>query len=403
MANPTGIAPRHSRKCPKFDNRDARCRCTPTWSAWVLDSDGKKIRRAFKTQAAARTWRGDSVSARKQRQQSTSTLTVAEAAEEWLQGCEAGTVLSRNRRPYKASAIRGYRRDFKSRINPELGTLPLDAVTHDQVQDLVDGLIGSGLSGSSVRNAHTALAALYRRYRRQVAVDPTSDLDLPASDGVRDRVAEPEELQKLLAALPDDLRPLFATAGYAGLRLGELRALRAENVDFDLGCIHVEHGWDPYTGEILPKSKAGVRPVPLVSLLRAELKAHLERTGRTGRDFLFGKHADKRFADSWTRVRAKKAWDTAKLAHIGYHELRHSFGSYLDAVGISEVRHDFYMGHSNHSMHARYTHQLRDQLAADAATLDAYLVAASTGKVVQMRRATAESRRALSRHAEVGG
>jgi integrase len=59
--------------------------------------------------------------------------------------------------------------------------------------------------------------------------------------------------------------------------------------------------------------------------------------------------------------------------------------SYLEAAGISAVRADRYMGHSSSSMRARYTHQLEAQLAEDAETLNAYLVAGAAGKVVPLR------------------
>lgn len=74
---------------------------------------------------------------------------------------------------------------------------------------------------------------VYRRALRRgdIAVNPTADLDLPAIEGRRDRIASPAEAEKLLAALEETDRVIYATALYAGLRLGELRALRWEDVD----------------------------------------------------------------------------------------------------------------------------------------------------------------------------
>ena len=37
---------------------------------------------------------------------------------------------------------------------------------------------------------------------------------------------------------------MWATALYAGLRRGELRALRSEDIDLAAGVIRVERGWD---------------------------------------------------------------------------------------------------------------------------------------------------------------
>lgn len=55
-------------------------------------------------------------------------------------------------------------------------------------------------------------------------------------------------------------------AFYAGLRRGELRALRA--VDVNETCIHVEYGWDDVEGQQAPKSLAGRRDVPLTDTPR---------------------------------------------------------------------------------------------------------------------------------------
>jgi hypothetical protein len=88
------------------------------------------------------------------------------------------------------------------------------------------------------------------------------------------------------------------------------------------------------------------------------------------------------FTPSFVQDSADAAW--AELQRVTLHECRHSYSTYLDAAGISETRADRYLGHSNPSVANRYRHQLEGQLADDAARLDAYLIGASTGKVVQL-------------------
>jgi integrase len=66
---------------------------------------------------------------------------------------------------------------------------------------------------------------------------------------------------------------------FAGLRRGELMALRWEDVDLAAGVVHVERSCDIEKGEFLtPKSKAGVRTVPIVGAL-APYRDHLMRCG----------------------------------------------------------------------------------------------------------------------------
>ncbi len=71
----------------------------------------------------------------------------------------------------------------------------------------------------------------------------------------RPTVASAEEAAKLLAALPEADRPLWATAFYAGLRRGELQALRWSDVDLGRSEIRVERSWDQVEGAIEPKSR----------------------------------------------------------------------------------------------------------------------------------------------------
>jgi integrase len=154
-------------------------------------------------------------------------------------------------------------------------------------------------------------------------------------------------VRSLLDALEQDDRALWGTAGYAGLRTGELRALRVSNLhglDDPDGerWIDVEHGWDPVEGEILPKSKAGVRSALMPETLRAILAEHVARTGQSGDDFLLGTTADAPFSTSYVRKRGRKAWTTAELEPVTLRQLRHAHRSFLDAAGISDARADRY-------------------------------------------------------------
>jgi len=134
---------------------------------------------------------------------------------------------------YKPSAVRAYRQALNHRVLPALGAKRLTAISKNMVQDLADHLAADVLSPSSVRNTILPLRAIFRRahQRGDVAVNPTLKLALPAVRSRRERVAAPTEVGALLDALEADDRAVFATALYAGLRLGELQALQWEDVE----------------------------------------------------------------------------------------------------------------------------------------------------------------------------
>lgn len=401
MASTPGITRRHSRVCAS--RTGARCNCEPSFEAWVWSKrDGKKIRKTFSGKGAltaAKNWRSDSTRAvRLKKLRAPTTKTVREAVEEFLQGAESGGIRNKRKQVYKPSVVRQYRSALENRFLPEFGDRRLADLDNADLLAFKEQLLGLGISDSTVRNVFVPVQAILRRAKRMgdIAVNPAEDLDLPAGDNGRERAATPAVAVALLDALPEDDRALWATAFYAGLRRGELRALRV--VDVNETCIHVEHGWDDQQGRQAPKSVAGRRDVPLTGTLRGFLAEHISRTGRSGEDLVFGRTAAETFTPTHISDRADEAWaaaavgaflcgQAAGLERYTLHEARHSFSTFLDAAGISETRADRYMGHSNGSVAGRYRHQLAGQLVEDATRLDEYLSGAAAGKVVAFQAA----------------
>jgi integrase len=223
--------------------------------------------------------------------------------------------------------------------------------------------------------------ALYRRLlqRGQLAVNPTASLALPAVRGKRDRIVTPEEAARLLGALPEAERPLWATALYAGLRRGELMALRFSDVDFEAGIIRVERSYDPRShGFVEPKSRSGRRTVPLASALRQYLaQAKLSRVDRTG--LIFSEDGIKVFDDRKVALQANACWQKHKLEPITLHEARHTFASLMIRAGVNVKALATYMGHASITITLdRYGHLLPGNESEAAELLDAYLERVST-------------------------
>ena len=224
---------------------------------------------------------------------------------------------------------------MRDRLLPALGGERHGDVQRRDVQRLADELLGEGLDPSTVRNVLMPLRVIYRRAIEDgdLAVNPTSNLRLPAVRGRRERIASPEEAQQLLAALPERDRAVWATALYAGLRRGELMALRWDDVDLAQGVIHVERSYDEKARvEIEPKSRAGRRTVPIVGALGDELLTHKARERRDS-GLVFGLTESKPFVTSNVWRRAQVAWRRAGLNPIGLHEARDTFASTLIAAG----------------------------------------------------------------------
>jgi integrase len=289
---------------------------------------------------------------------------------------------------YKPSAIRSYEAALRDRIVPELGGKRLGDVQRRDVQRLADDLLAEGRDPSTIRNALMPLRVIYRRAVEDgdVAVNPCTNLRLPAVRGRRERIASPEEAQRLLAALPDRDRPVWAAALYAGLRRGELMALRWEDVDLVAGVIRVERSYDDKGRvEIEPKSRAGRRAVPIVGALRDVLIEHKARQGRDA-GLVFGSSAETPFVPSNLWRRAQHAWRRAGLEPIGLHEARHTFASVLIAAGVNAKAITTYMGHASiQTTYDLYGKLMPGSESEAAALVDAYLARADTAsRLVQL-------------------
>jgi integrase len=386
---PEGIRIRHSRSCRL--SAGARCNCKPSFEASVYSRrDRAKIRKTFATEGEAKAWRHDAVGeVRRGKLKAPTRVTLREAWDAWNEGARSGLVRTKSGDPYKPSCLRSYEQAMRDRVLPDLGAARLSEIRRVDVQDLVDRLQAKGLDPSTIRNTVAPLRVVYRRAftRGEVAVNPAIGLELPAVRGRRDRIAAPEEATKLLAALPEGDRAVWATAMYAGLRLGELQGLRWEDVDLANGIIRVERAWDAKEGPIAPKSKAGRRKVPIAAVLRDFLDEHKLRTTWT-EGFVFGRSAGTPFDARALARRAETAWKG--LEPISLHECRHTFASLMIAAGVNAKALSSYMGHSSITITLdRYGHLMPGNEDAAAELLDVYLERANTAaRLAQLTPAT---------------
>jgi integrase len=378
---PEGITVRHGRSCPARDG--GRCRCDPSYQAQVWSArDEKRLSRSFPTLAAAKAWRHDAlVGVRRGTVRASGAPTLHEAATEWLQGAREGSIRNRSGDRYKPSALRGYEQALRDRILPDLGGAKLSDIRRSDVQRLVNHMLAAGLNASTIRNSLLPLRAIYRQALAldEVAVNPTAGLQLPAVRGTRDRIASPDEAAWLIDALPVNDRAIWATAMYAGLRLGELLALDWDDVDLAAGVIRVERSYDPRAGvTVKPKSRAGRRTVPIAAILRDELLEHRMRQGREV-GLVFGRSSDRPFNTSTIWDRARRTWAAAGLIPIGLHECRHTFASLMIAAGVNAKALAAFMGHSSVTITLdRYGHLMPGSEDEAAGLLDAYLERANT-------------------------
>ena len=322
-----------------------------------LKREGRKLRRTFPTLAAAKAWRAEAVTAaNKGGLRAPQPTTLREAWEDWYEGARAGAIRNRSGDRYKPSSLRDYERNMRLRLLPELGAVRLSELRRPDLQELADGLLAAGLDPSTIRSTFLPLRADLppRGGEGGGRGEPVHRTLAAGRAGATRALRFPQEAERLIAAVPEQDRGVWATAMYAGLRRGELRALRVEALDLAAGVIRVERGYDAVEGEIGLKSGAGRRKVPIPAVLRDYLSEHLARSGRVGSDRCFGSTAESPFDGQKLQARADKAWREAGLERITPHECRAHVRLADDRGGSEREGPSGLHGALQHHDHARH-------------------------------------------------
>ena len=162
-----------------------------------------------------------------------------------------------------------------------------------------------------------------------------------AETHVRQGFLSDNQYELLRDALPDYLRPLFITGFFTGVRLGELLAIRWDQVDWKQGFITLSSA-DTKTGHS--------RAVPI---LDGDMSHWLEwaRENADGCPAVF--HRDgvpiKEFRFTW-----RKACAAAGVPELKFHDLRRTAVRNMRRDGVPQVVRMRISGHRTDSMERRY-------------------------------------------------
>lgn len=205
--------------------------------------------------------------------------------------------------------------------------------------------------------------------------NPVRGVKFFREDGRRERILSPEELQRLLAACTEHSRPFVLLALNTGMRLGEILSLTWEQVDLDRGVI------------TLTRTKNGkVRKVPLNGWVQETLRS-FPRSG----SWVFG--GEKPYGAIKTAWLA--ACRRAGIKSCRFHDLRHTWASYLVESGVDLRTVQELGGWSSLTLVERYSHPTSDAKWRAVEALGQF-IAARDGHQMDTTAAPAVATRALS-------
>jgi len=223
-----------------------------------------------------------------------------------------------------------YEEQVRLHLIPHLGRLSLERLGPADVQRTYAALLDRGLSPATVKRSHATLhRALEQAVRWRVLPTNIAGLVDPPRVTHRDMsVLSPEQARRLVdAVVGDRLEALYVLAVTAGLRQGELLALRWSDVDLDGGSLAV-------TGSLVrvyaPRRLAREPGVPRSHLESTEPKTR--RSRRRVELTAVALDALRRRRGAWVaeRVGAANVWQDRDLVFCS------ATGGYLHASRLTE-------------------------------------------------------------------
>lgn len=282
-------------------------------------------------------------------------ITVEALAQEWL------TV---NQSRVKRSTLQRYQGFLKNHISPGLGPARVAYLSTVSIHEFAQNRLKAGLSPQSVNTVLVVLHSILKYGQRQYKL-PLPEIVYLSVEKKEMRVLSPEEQKKLVAVLLEDMDAYklgVLTALYTGLRIGELCALRWE--DIDETCIKVRktmqrlqksggEGTELFLGA--PKSNSSLRAIPLPSFLR-DLIFSFKNSHTTGEYFV----AEPGLPITEPRVMQYKFQKYLRQAGVdkaNFHALRHSFATRCVERGFEIKSLSEILGHASSRITVdRYVH-----------------------------------------------
>ncbi|GAB84823.1 tyrosine-type recombinase/integrase [Gordonia rubripertincta] len=341
---------------------------------WRLP-DGRSRSKAFGTLREARAFEAEAITARTRGvvfdPRRGDTFTVAAVYASWLA----------TRQDVTPKVRRGFTDNWRLHVAPAFGTWPVTKVDRESIQEWVNAMDCSPRTKrwrhSLLRMilAHAVLEGLLVKNPAERTVFPPLDL----AEHLYLTHAEVDELAIRCRAQGDIVRIL----AYTGLRWGELTGLNVADVDLVRRRISVRRSMTQVGGTLTtgkPKSRAGIRTVPLPRSLVAVLAARVDGRPRTAPAVTSPRGA-RLSRENWVRaVRWREQVTALGYPTLRVHDLRHTYASLARAAGADLRLLQVAMGHASITVTAHTYADLFDgELDAVADALDARVVEITEG------------------------
>jgi integrase len=249
----------------------------------------------------------------------------------------------------KFSSKKFYDNMVDTHLMPVFGNTQLRLISKDSVQSFLTAKAQGDSSWKTVKHIRTVFGSILEAAVRDelLASNPVRRTRLPRRGPVDEKSPiEMETVKELIEKLAEPSRSIAALLARTGLRIGELLALRWQDIDLQDGFLSVRQ--TVYEGHFdEPKTKQSKRRIPLGTQC-VEILAAFKRTDATPSTLVFSaRNGSPLSRRNLLNRQLKPAAKALKLSGVNWHWFRHAHATLLDSTGAAVGTTQALLGHSS--------------------------------------------------------
>lgn len=342
LSHPPGQNGRKDFMPSYYDNKTKNWYCIFYYTDWTGTRKQKK-KRGFERKKDAQEWERDFL----QRQAAQPDMPFSTLSELYLKDKEQNT---------KFATYRVHKMRVDTWLLPVFGNRPINAIMPVDVRNW-QGYLKTAISAQNKplsdgyrHDLFVELSGVFNFAMRfyGLSVNPCKVVgNTPVKHKKKLNFWTKEEFDRFLSTFDaaDPFRMAYLTLYYTGMRIGELQALTASDVDTEAGTITISKTYHrKYGVEMIttPKTPKANRTITIPKFLCAALQEYINKIYQPDADTRIFPYSHSCYTDAF-RSHTKKAG----VKPIRLHGLRHSHASLLIELGFSVLLISERLGHEN--------------------------------------------------------
>ncbi len=289
-----------------------------------------------------------------------------------------------HKRRIRTSTYVRYKIARDTHIIPHLGRIPLKELKTRRLQQFFNLKADEGQSTSSLQNMRAVLHSALKQAvkERLIGTNPCEGVALPSQKKRKAQYLTLEQARTLLEKAQGSMwEPFIALALGLGMRSGELLALRWEDINFEVGALHIQHTLtltedQKWTIGEEPKTENGDRvvflPTPVCDILKAHRTHQHEARLKAGpkwhdQQLVFCTKKGRIIWPASARAQFYRFLKRAGFPPLHIHDLRHSASTLLRSMGVDLKVIQQMLGHKNLDVTANVYSDVLPSMKEDAA------------------------------------